>query len=80
MRGIDDVEDCKLDVAGEHPFDRLRAVVRLGDNVEVRLDVEQAAQAPAHDGVIVGQEDARRSGPAHRAASSRARRRHSCVP
>ena len=69
-----DVEHGEVDVVAQPLLDRLGAVARLGDHVEVGLGVEDHAQAAADDGVVVGEQDAgvERHGHADAAAARRA--------
>ena len=59
--GHADVQDDDVDAAGvgqgRHPLHGLEAVCRLADHHQVRLGVDQQAQARAQHGVVVGQED-----------------------
>src|SRR5918992_4998388 len=52
-----DVEDGQVDVVGECQLDCLRAVVSLGDDLEVWLGLQHHPQATPHDGVVVGEQD-----------------------
>src|SRR6185437_9627864 len=53
-----DVEDGQIDVVVHRAPHRLGAVTDLGHDPHVRLGLEHEPQAAAHDGVVVGQEDA----------------------
>ena len=53
-----DVEDREVDVVAQRALDRLGAVAGLGDDLEVGLGVEDEPQPVAHDGVVVGEQDA----------------------
>ena len=52
-----DVEDREVDVACSRPLDRLRPILGLGDDLDVGLGVEHGAQAAAHNGVVVSQQN-----------------------
>ena len=47
-----------MDVVCERPLDRLVAVGRLGDDLEVGLGVEHHPESAQDDRVVVGDEDA----------------------
>ena len=59
-----------MDVLGQRELDRLGAVARLGDDLEVGRRVEHHAQAIADDLVVVGQQDARLQRDGHGPSSS----------
>ena len=55
-----DVQHGQVDVSTKALLDRLRAVARLGDHLEVWLGVEHHAQPTPHHRVVVGEQDPRR--------------------
>ena len=53
-----DVEHGEVDVRVQPELDGLGAVAGLGDDGQVRLALEHEPQTAAHDGVVVGEQDA----------------------
>ena len=56
--GHGDVEDGQVDVVGAGQVDGLRAVAGLGDDLQVRLAVEDEPYAAADQRMVVGEQDA----------------------
>ena len=61
--GHRDVEDGQVGPLRAGHLDGLGAVARLGDDLEVRLAVEDQPHAAADEGVVVGEQDAGLAGP-----------------
>ena len=74
--GHADVHQHDGRVEARRLVDRLEAVARLGDDLHVRLAREQHAEAPAHERLVVGDEDA----DAHRRRPSTGRRARRTKP
>ena len=54
-----------MDVAGQRLLDRLRAVCRFGDDLKVRLRVENALEAGADDRMVIGDQNSCDERPGH---------------
>ena len=61
-----EVEQDHVGVGARGGVDRGLAVAGLGDDLDVVLEVEERAQALAHDGVVVGEQDADHAGTSSR--------------